>query len=192
MVLTTDGTTWKDIGDRLPPALPGEAAFAASGTCAATQGGQRAWLATGAAARARILATIDGGGTWAAYDLPIVQGTPTSGAFSVDFRDAFHGIVGGGELAAPDATSLDNVARSSDGGQTWQLAASPTFPGAIYGLTYVRGREKNGGGHGARGRGVVTRRGRHVVRACPGSPATGPWRSRVRRRAGSSGRTDGS
>jgi photosystem II stability/assembly factor-like uncharacterized protein len=141
VVLTTDGTAWTDIGDRLPPALPGEAAFAASGTCAATQGGQRAWLVTGAAERARVLATIDGGSTWAAYDLPIVQGTPSSGAFSVDFRDAFNGIVGGGELVTPDAFT-DNVARTSDGGQTWHLAAPPTFPGAIYGLTYVRGREK--------------------------------------------------
>jgi len=69
----------------------------------------------------------------------IVQGTPTSGALSVDFRDAFHRIVGGGELVAPDAF-LDNVRRSTDGGQTWQLAASPTFPRTIYGLTYVRGR----------------------------------------------------
>jgi photosystem II stability/assembly factor-like uncharacterized protein len=141
VIRTTNGTNWMDIGDRLPAALPGEAAFAASGTCAATQGGQRAWLATGGAVRARILATIDGGDTWDAYDLPIVQGTPISGAFSVDFRDAFRGIVGGGDLAAP-AAFTDNVARSTDGGQTWQLAASPTFPGAIYGLTYVRGRER--------------------------------------------------
>ncbi|HSL22285.1 MAG TPA: hypothetical protein VK886_12175 [Vicinamibacterales bacterium] len=139
VVRTTNGRDWENIGDRLPPAQAGEAAFAASGTCATTQGGQRAWLATGAAERARILATTDGGDTWAAYDLPIVDGTPTSGAFSVDFRDAFHGIVGGGELAAPDAF-LENVARTSDGGRTWQLASSPTFPGAIYGLTYVRGR----------------------------------------------------
>jgi len=102
---------------------------------------RRAVVATGGAARARILATANGGGTWEAYDLPIVQGTPISGAFSVDFRDAFHGIVGAGDLLAPDAFQ-NNVARSSDGGQTWQLAAHPTFTGAIYGLTYVRGREK--------------------------------------------------
>jgi photosystem II stability/assembly factor-like uncharacterized protein len=141
VIRTTNGRTWRDIGDRLPAALPGEAAFAASGTCAATQGGQRAWLATGGAARARVLATVDGGDTWAAYDLPIVQGTAASGAFSVDFRNAFRGIVGGGDLATPAAFTL-NVARSSDGGKTWQLAESPTFPGAIYGLTYVRGRHK--------------------------------------------------
>lgn len=140
IVRTTDGSTWEDIGDNLPPAQTGEAAFAASGTCAATQGGQHAWLATGGAAEARILATGDGGETWAAYDLPIVHGTSISGAFSVDFRDQFRGIVGGGDLALPDAFT-DNVARSVDGGQTWQLVNHPTFPGAIYGLTYVRGRE---------------------------------------------------
>lgn len=140
VIRTLDGTSWEDIGDRLPAAQPGEAAFAASGTCAATQGGQRAWLATGGAEQARVLATVDGGNTWTASELPIVHGTPVSGAFSVDFRDAFRGIVGGGDLDAPDAF-LDNVARSTDGGRTWQLAGRPTFPGAIFGLTYVRGRQ---------------------------------------------------
>lgn len=141
VIRTVDGTTWQDIGDRLPAAQEGEAAFAASGTCAATQGGQRGWLVTGGAERARVLATTDGGDTWASYDLPIVQGTSTSGALSIDFRTPFDGIVGGGELLTADAF-LDNVARTSDGGQTWQLASPPTFPGAIYGLTYVRGRER--------------------------------------------------
>ena len=140
IVRTTDGMTWQDIGDNLPAAQGGEAAFAASGTCAATQGGMHAWLATGGAPEARVLATIDGGETWTAYNLPIVHGTPTSGALSVDFRDAFRGIVGGGDLTFP-ADFTDNVARSTDGGKTWQLANHPTFPGAIYGLTYVRGRE---------------------------------------------------
>jgi len=142
IVRTLDGTTWQDIGDALPPAQPGEAAFAASGTCAATWGGKHGWLATGGAAEARILATEDGGDTWAAYNLPIVHGTSISGAFSVAFRDPFRGIVGGGDLDLPDAFT-DNVARSADGGRTWELANPPTFPGAIYGLTYVHGRERS-------------------------------------------------
>src|SRR5207248_8356571 len=84
VIQTTDGTTWTDIGDRLPAAQLGEAAFAASGTCVATQGRSRAWIGTGGAAKARILATTDGGHTWAAYDTPVVQGTASSGVFSVD------------------------------------------------------------------------------------------------------------
>jgi photosystem II stability/assembly factor-like uncharacterized protein len=139
IVRTLDGETWEDIGDNLPPALASEYAFAASGTCAATQGGKQAWLATGGAAQARILRTTDGGETWAAYLTPIVQGTPTSGAISVAFRDRFHGILGGGELLTPTVFG-DTVARSRDGGKTWQLTSRPTFPGSVYGLAYVRGR----------------------------------------------------
>lgn len=137
VIRTTDGTTWQDIGDLLPPALPGEAAFAASGTCVATQGKQRAWIGTGGASQARILATTDGGDTWNAYPTPVVQGTPSSGIFSVDFRDHSHGIIGAGDLSAPNAFS-SNVARSNDGGKTWRLASGTPFTGAIYGLSYVR------------------------------------------------------
>jgi len=134
---TKDGEFWEDIGNNLPPAQDGEAAFAASGTCIATQGNRRAWIGTGGAAKARIIATTDGGDSWTAYDTPIVQGTGTSGVISVDFRDARHGILGGGELLTPTVFS-DTVARSNDGGKTWQLGGRTTFPGAIYGLSYVR------------------------------------------------------
>lgn len=138
VIRTTDGQTWQDIGDQMPAAQDGEAAFAASGTCVTVQAGQRAWIATGGAAKARIFATTDGGDSWQSYDTPIVQGTASSGGVSVDFRDPNHGILGGGELAAPDLPS-DNVARTSDGGRTWELATPTPFPGAVYGLSYVRG-----------------------------------------------------
>jgi photosystem II stability/assembly factor-like uncharacterized protein len=138
VVRTTDGERWTDIGDRLPPAQDGEGAFAASGTCAATIGGGHGWISTGAAARARVLATSDGGDTWRAYQTPIVQGSATSGGASVAFRDTLDGILGGGDIAAPDSFA-DNVARSSDGGRTWRLATRTPFPGAIYGLAYVPG-----------------------------------------------------
>jgi photosystem II stability/assembly factor-like uncharacterized protein len=139
VIRTTDGTRWDVIGERLPAASAGEGAFAASGTCVAVQGDKLAWIATGAGASARVLTTSDGGDTWAAHDIPIVRGTSTSGAFSVDFRDARHGILGGGELTAP-ARPSNNVARSSDGGRTWTLATGTSFPGPVFGLTYVRGK----------------------------------------------------
>ena len=82
----TDGTAWQDISSNLPPALAGEASFAASGTCVATQGGQNAWIATGGAATARILATRDGGDSWEVYDTPLVS-SPSAGAFTVAFRN---------------------------------------------------------------------------------------------------------
>ncbi|MFL5248671.1 MAG: WD40/YVTN/BNR-like repeat-containing protein [Myxococcales bacterium] len=152
VIRTTDGRNWKDIGNNLPRAQDGEAAFAASGTCIATQGERRAWIGTGAAAKARIIATTDGGDSWQAFETPVVQGTPSSGILTVAFRDARHGILGAGELAAPDQFT-DNVARSSDGGRTWQLGAHTTFPGATFGLAYARGQargddERDDGGNG--------------------------------------------
>jgi len=61
VIRTTDGTTWQDIGNNLPPALPGESSFASSGTCVATQGRNNAWIVTGGASPSRVLATKDGG-----------------------------------------------------------------------------------------------------------------------------------
>lgn len=132
---TTDGQTWQDISGNMPPALPGEASFAASGTCVATQGGQNAWIATGGASVARILATRDGGDTWNAYDTPLVS-SPSAGAFTVAFRDPWHGIVGGGDLDPGDPNNA-RTAVSSDGGVTWTLTDPPPVTGAIFGLSYV-------------------------------------------------------
>lgn len=138
VIRTTDGETWQDIGDQLPQALNGEFAFAASGTCVATQGGKRAWIATGGAATARILATVDGGDSWQTYATPLVS-NPSAGAFTVAFRDPFNGIVAGGDLDPANPSPENRVAISGDGGQTWQLVAEPPFDGAVFGLSYVTG-----------------------------------------------------
>lgn len=132
---TTNGKTWNSIAANMPPALPGEASFAASGTCVTTEGEGNAWVATGGSATARILATRDGGNTWNAYDTPLVS-SPSAGGISVAFRDRFHGVVGGGDLAVN--TSAD-MATSDDGGRTWTLANKPPVPGSIFCLAYIRG-----------------------------------------------------
>jgi len=134
-IRTTDGTTWQSIAANMPPALPGEASFAASGTCIAAQGEANAWIATGGSTTARILATRDGGDTWKAYDTPLVV-SPSGGGISVAFRDPRNGIVGGGDLATNDAA---DTATSHDGGQTWMLTNKPPVQGAIFCLAYVRG-----------------------------------------------------
>ena len=132
---TTDGMTWKSIARRMPPALPGEASFAASGTCVATQGARNAWIATGGSTIARVLATRDGGDTWNAYDTPLVS-SPSAGAFTVAFRDPWHGIVGGGDLDPGDPNNAA-TATSEDGGRTWKLSNPPPVTGAIFGLSYA-------------------------------------------------------
>ncbi|MBV8553426.1 MAG: hypothetical protein JOY54_19180 [Acidobacteriaceae bacterium] len=134
-IRTTNGTTWESIAANMPPALPGEASFAASGTCATTEGERNAWIATGGSPIARILATRDGGNTWTAYDTPLVS-SPSAGGISVAFRNARHGILGGGDLASNDAAE---TATSDDGGQTWILTNKPPVKGAIFCVAYVRG-----------------------------------------------------
>jgi photosystem II stability/assembly factor-like uncharacterized protein len=138
VIRTEDGNTWQEIGNLLPPPQPREGSFAASGTCVATQGDKNAWIGTGAASKARVLATTDGGKSWTAYDTPIA-GDSTSGIASVTFRDALHGVIGGGNVA-DTVSGQKNVARSDDGGRTWTLATPTPFGGAVYGMAYVPGR----------------------------------------------------
>ena len=136
-IRTKNGNTWESIAANMPPALPGEASFAASGTCIAAQGETNAWITTGGSTIARILATRDGGNTWNAYDTPLLS-SPSAGGVSVAFRDSRHGIVGGGDLNSN--TSAD-TAISNDGGRTWTLTNAPPLQGAIFCLAYVRGTE---------------------------------------------------
>ena len=137
VIRTTDGETWVDIGDNLPAAQAGEFAFASSGTCTAVQGGKRGWIVTGGTGDARVLATTDGGDSWTAHLTPVVQGAPegASGIFTIDFRDANRGILAGGDLVR-ESEVLPNVARTSDGGVTWELVTPFPF-GNVFGLSYV-------------------------------------------------------
>ena len=136
----TDGKSWQAIGRRLPAAQAGEGAFASSGTCVATQGQGNAWVGTGAAGKARVLRTTDGGDSWTSHGVPIRQGTPTSGVASVAFRDAVHGMLGGGDVA-DNLTHQKNAARSSDGGRSWSLTTPAPFTGAVFAVSYVPGRQ---------------------------------------------------
>jgi len=150
-IRTTDGTNWLDISGNMPPALSGEASFAASGTCVATEGRRNAWIATGGSTVARILATRDGGDTWNAYNTPLVS-SPTAGAISVAFLDPRHGVVGGGDLASNDSADM---ATSNDGGQTWQLTNKPPVRGAIFCLSYIQSNSRGEDRHDRRNRAVV-------------------------------------
>ena len=140
-IRTLNGLTWESIAGNMPPALPGEASFAASGTCIATQGRSNAWIVTGGSTVARVLATRDGGNTWKAYDTPLVS-SPSAGPTTVSFRNPLDGMIAGGDLAS---NASADAAVSNDGGQTWTLTTTPPTPGTIFCLSYARGV----GGHNA-------------------------------------------
>lgn len=135
---TSDGVRWNRVpADRLPPALPGEGSFAASGRCLVAMPPNHAWVGMGNASATRVLMTHDRGSTWQVVTTPIVAGEG-NGITSVAFRDTANGVVLGGTIGDPGAFS-DNVARTSDGGRTWTLGSRPPFSGAIYGGVYVPG-----------------------------------------------------
>lgn len=122
VIKTNDGgNTWKEISpEKIPPALTGEGAFAASGTCLITQGKSNVWFATGGAAKARVFRSTDRGETWSVADTPIIAGKPAAGIFSIAFKDAKTGVIVGGDYEKEKEVS-DNAAITRDGGQTWQL-----------------------------------------------------------------------
>ena len=76
-ILSTEdgGRSWTLLpSDGMPAALPGEFAFAASGTCIETAGGRDAWFATGGDAVARVFHSDDRGQTWDVVATPVKSG----------------------------------------------------------------------------------------------------------------------
>ena len=126
-ILTTanGGTDWTRVpAESLPPSLANEGAFAASGTNIAIYGKSSAWIGLGAAARARVLRTTDGGHTWKVFETPLKSGA-SAGIFSIVFRDSRHGVIVGGDYQK-EKEAIDNLAVTSDGGETWKLVKGLT------------------------------------------------------------------
>jgi photosystem II stability/assembly factor-like uncharacterized protein len=115
---TSDGgRSWHVLSDAgMPPALAGEAGFAASGTCLVTSG-RDAWFASGGGAVARVFHSRDGGRHWTVTTAPI-PASAAGGVFSLTFRDPRDGVMVGGDFTAPT-----NGARASGftrDGVTWR------------------------------------------------------------------------
>jgi photosystem II stability/assembly factor-like uncharacterized protein len=120
VVLATEdgGKTWTRIApDGMPGALPGEGAFAASGTCLVVKGQGNAWFGTGAG---RVFRSTDRGRNWTVQATPIQAGSGSSGIFSLAFWDADHGVAVGGDFKEPDRAAKV-CALTSDGGRTWRI-----------------------------------------------------------------------
>ena len=141
LILTTDdgGKSWgRADGMSIPPALAGEGAFAASGTCLVVEGERNAWFGTGGAKVARVFRSGDRGRSWTAHETPIRASAPTSGIFSLAFRDADHGIAVGGDYKDTQASGRV-VSRTKDGGRTWSVPAGPVPAGFRSAVAYLPG-----------------------------------------------------
>jgi photosystem II stability/assembly factor-like uncharacterized protein len=133
------GTTWTRLPtDRLPPALPSEGAFAASGTNVAIHGTNAVWIGTTAS---RVLHSADGGRTWTIAAAPLAT-SASAGIFSIAFRDAQHGIVVGGDYKK-EGEAVDNLAITSDGGVTWTLVKNQGLSGFRSAVAWVPGTRRS-------------------------------------------------
>ncbi|MCP9969940.1 oxidoreductase [Actinomadura madurae] len=80
IISTSDaGRTWRVLPDEgMPPALEGEAGFAAGGQCLVSHGPRDVWLATGGGSRSRVFHSRDRGLTWTVADTPLPS-SPSQG-----------------------------------------------------------------------------------------------------------------
>jgi len=129
------GAHWNRIPDKaLPAALPGEGAYAASGSNIAIRG-RHVWIGTTAS---RVLWSADDGKSWNVSQTPLPTG-PSAGIFSIAFSDDAHGIVVGGDYKL-ESEAVDNAAVTSDGGRTWTVIRG--LSGFRSAVAYVPGRKQ--------------------------------------------------
>ena len=121
IIATADGgATWKEMPpEGMPPALAGEGAFAASGSCITVQGKRHVWFGTGGTGGARVFRSIDGGRSWKVA-MTSMTASKSAGIFSLLFSDTNHGVAVGGDYAKEREVG-NNAAWTSDGGKTWRL-----------------------------------------------------------------------
>ncbi len=120
------GRTWtRGPMKQRPELLAGEYAFAASGTGVVMRG-RRIWIATGGSV-ARVLYSGNDGTTWTAFKTPLRSGNESSGIFSLEVAGESTVVAVGGDYRNPKLSSA-NVARSVDGGKTWDALNSVQMP----------------------------------------------------------------
>jgi photosystem II stability/assembly factor-like uncharacterized protein len=125
LTTTNGGRSWTRIApERLPKVLPGEAAFAASGSALALHGKADVWIGTGGGGRARVMRSKNRGHTWEVSDTPVHAEGSASGIFSLAFVDDTLGIAVGGDYTKPRLQAR-SVALTRDGGRSWSASKAP-------------------------------------------------------------------
>jgi photosystem II stability/assembly factor-like uncharacterized protein len=120
----------------MPPAVSGESAFAASGTCLVAQGQSNVWFATGGAGKGRVFRSVNRGQTWTVSETPVPAATNSAGIFSLAFRDERHGVAVGGNHEKHSETR-HNFVMTEDGGASWQESSTNKPRGFRSGVAWL-------------------------------------------------------
>ncbi|GAB3681161.1 oxidoreductase [Angustibacter aerolatus] len=120
LLRTTDGgRSWRVASSAgMPATLPGEAGFAASGTCLVTSGRSDVWLAGGGTA-SRVWRSSDRGRTWRVTATSIPADPAGAGIFSLAVRGKRSLVAVGGNFNTPEV-GTDFSAVSTDGGRRFR------------------------------------------------------------------------
>ena len=133
-----NGDNWEKIPcEMLGAFVPGEAAFAASDTNITITEKHRVVLATGGV-KSRIWISETRGKSWKIIETPIVQGTTSTGIYSMDFYDRKRGIAIGGDYTQPE-NKENNLIRTQDGGINWEILDHPSHPSYRSCIQYIPG-----------------------------------------------------
>lgn len=133
------GKTWLRLKPaEIPDLIPGENAFAASGTSLEACSDGSCYLVTGGSA-ARVFRSSDQGETWEVTTLPFLHGDPAAGAFSIARGPGNSLAAAGGNYQKTDLSG-SNIALSKDDGRTWAI---PTGAGSVPFMECIRWVDSN-------------------------------------------------
>lgn len=120
VLITEDGgKNWSDWSDQANVQMKvGEACFAASGTSIRTDGSGLVWIGTGGS-QARLLFSYNYGQSWNSYKVPIEQGEPSQGIFSLAINAQKQLIAVGGDYK--NFKNNNNVIQLSGNGTSWTV-----------------------------------------------------------------------
>ena len=141
LLFTSDGgESWEELDPGSAPAVvEGEYGFAASGTGIAVLGDDGLAIVSGGS-QARVFLTRNRGEGWSVLPTPILAGSPSSGIFSIAFRNPVNAMIVGGDYQDDQRTG-GNIAVSTDRGVTWMLPPEPHRVGFRSGAAWCEGEE---------------------------------------------------